>query len=375
MNEKILRDWNNADQYLKDNLNGIVSEVEHIKGTAEGQFIYDTEAKMTKVVPENVSKGIVAMIGGKTVKHSNIWDEQWINGNYTDSGGTTASTIHIRNYNPIPVKPNTAYTMVTTSNTYRIVFWTKDMNLVSSTGGLTDRVFVVPENAYFIGFNMDSVYGGAYKNDIAIYEGEIKNAVYGMGWLDNAPVDKITINNKVIPIPSAILNLPDYGLSTGDVYNYVDFEEMVYHHKVKEIGFNDLTWTLKNATSSVTSNYFQSSDISDAKTVFINSICSKYYHGADRTYLNDNDKTYSKYNDGTLYLIVRDDSYSSNSSESEFVKANADTKFVYELAEEELVPLTDLLLPFKCESGGTIAFENERNLDVPNTVIYEKEMK
>lgn len=44
------------------------------------------------------------------------------------------------------------------------------------------------------------------------------------------------------------------------------------------------------------------------------------------------------------------------------------------LSTVETIDISDMLLPIRCESGGTITLQNEHSLDVPNTVVYKKEV-
>lgn len=279
---------------------------------------------------------------------------------------TTQATSACTDFIPvIPSSTITASGMGTASFNF-IAWYDENKKYIERTGGgaANVRTQVLPATARYVRL---SWYGAT---TIDMYNNNKITIVYGDTALPYTPYNKTThLLDKIVD------KLPDYGASAGDVYNYVDFEEMIYHHKVKKIKFGDMGFAIHDASSVITTKYFRSSDIPYAKAGFANSISAKYEHGNTRTYLNSNDKSYSSYNDGTTYIVVRDDSYSSYATESEFNKANANTEFVYELAEEELIPLIDLLLPFKCEPGGTVTFENEHNLDVPNVIIYEKEMK
>ena len=47
---------------------------------------------------------------------------------------------------------------------------------------------------------------------------------------------------------------------------------------------------------------------------------------------------------------------------------------VVALSTAETIDITDILHPIRCEAGGTITFNNEHSLDMPNTVVYKKEV-
>lgn len=44
------------------------------------------------------------------------------------------------------------------------------------------------------------------------------------------------------------------------------------------------------------------------------------------------------------------------------------------LSTAETINISDILYPIRCEAGGTITLVNEHNLDVPNTIVYKKEV-
>lgn len=44
------------------------------------------------------------------------------------------------------------------------------------------------------------------------------------------------------------------------------------------------------------------------------------------------------------------------------------------LSTAETINISDMLMPIRVETGGTITFNNEHNLDMPNTVVYKKEV-
>lgn len=44
------------------------------------------------------------------------------------------------------------------------------------------------------------------------------------------------------------------------------------------------------------------------------------------------------------------------------------------LSTAETINISDMLMPIRVEAGGTLTFTNEHNLDMPNTVVYKKEV-
>lgn len=527
MNEKILRDWDNADQYLKDNLNNvgsnlncIVSDVEHIKGTAGGQFVYDSQTKMTKVVPDGVNKGIVAMIGGKTVKSKNILNIDALPDLHTEYGLLNNVDIQPRPdgslsltgasngsgswsfYKTIPesttlLKPEHTYTIVCYSSKsvqfggrlykgattqiqtflpqiqttgLRTVTFTTIARTDSSGEEVWDRIGIWFRVVSTETYNDDTVW-------CMILDGESTDTDYEpyFDGLHNAPVESITVSNIIakpnfavitkyteianrtgymyeslktgkynvsitntgtktafaavfrnnarvddtyISINSGttvnviydiidgddvaiyqgsavnidfvkanvvsvggkpfvkeislsnLLDLPDYGCSAGDVYNYIDFEEMVYHHKVRSIDLGTLLWITRSSDGLTYDSDYTSSDRKAASVSSIANIISDIYTTTSRDSVLSNNNQISIA--ATKAICIYDNTI-------DYSAARPIDKFIghvvnYELETEELIDISDILMPFMLESGGTITFENEHNLDVPNTVIYEKEM-
>lgn len=475
-----------------EDIERIDESIKAIKGTAEGQFIYDNDEKMTKVVPDGVNKGIVAMIGGKTVKINQLIDStgksitptaqyaatyesvknisdnnkhiyyvsMFLNGGvnvllgYGYWTGGSANKVIARN---VSTTTPTKYSLVFTNDitpTSRYVYAIEMASSGFKTITLSDIMLIDLTETFGAGkeptleqcdvmfpdyipysnghlwnapirnvalkipdtktlnrigtanINSNGSISELSNNDIITYpvkmgetylfdKGEddtvyafynalpIKGSVsYNQSRTVSdqtglvevvAPINgylafrtvkgySAKVYNKTTLLLDKIVDkLPDYGCSAGDVYNYVDFEEMVYHHRVGSIDMS----TLKDTGPS--GDYFYAVDlVSVKKSGNYNLLCSKYNTTSEVVTADMvNMEIKGNANNGNIYW--KDDKYTSIT----------DLKGVilnYELAEEELIPLTDILMPFMLESGGTITFENEHNLDIPNTVIYEKEM-
>lgn len=517
----------NVDNYDDSEVRGLITDISNsiidlkdtIKGTADGQFIYDSEVKMTKVVPDGVNKGVVAMIGGKTVKmvqmvnglasdiktpgititydngivslsgtattdintpltnpisfvsghktlikgckritpsnrgsicisaqvvgsvmfcrddtvvtpvatiESNlrlvlykddvvtassdsfipmVFDLTAMFGagneptveefntmfpdvyySYTDgelwnapvteityvgkncfdeimeigelnisTGLPIVSTTNLRTVNYQKVKPSTTYYLLTVGANANLCFYNSNKEFISSLTGINNNTFTTPSSCAYMKFRLAAAYGLTYNHDVAIIEGGAD--VY-------TPYTKTTLLlDKIVD------NLPDYGCSAGDVYNYIDFEEMVYHHKVGKVDLGSFTWRLSSDKNSFKTVDSLNTPAITITTAVANILFANYDNVSASGFTGDNQICcYNK------QPAVRDSKYASLTP-AEFKTAMTGKELLYELAEEELIPLTDLLLPFKCEPGGTVTFENEHNLDVPNSIIYEKEMK
>lgn len=167
---------------------------------------------------------------------------------------------------------------------------------------------------------------------------------------------------NTVSVPQEILNLPDYGCSAGDVYNYIDFEEMVYHHKVGKGTFNDLGW--KGYDTNYWSPFADWTIPQPKSNITYNFLVAGY-----------NEKSAGIGTPGDIDIASSSmnlTSYKTYANVTEFKEDNKDTEFVYELAEEELIPIPDIFTILPVEANGTIEFVNEHNLPVPNTVKYQK---
>lgn len=548
----ITQDWTHADQFLNDKIDknnnsikhdfdgltsdvntrftSVENEVKMLNGTADGQFIYDTEAKMTKVVPDVVNKGIVSMVGGKTQKMVQMAD---ISGNTTTVSGVTitpdgyggltisssgAVSSVVRQFNTVNVEPEekwyfsggnskisvgfdgyvnwipaypaaTDVPKIVTSKTsyaphaqivinsdtaltatkiypkiinltamfgagkeptvqecmamfgdmdyipYGSYLWNAPVEKIVLTGrNLFNKTLVQDSYAkatqlpngisltgsYYALFYFDckpnTNYTMSYTadgdNQVGIYDETISDAgkialwsgltggtfnsgsnkrivvllyasrgsntktsnYYNICLVEGAtaPTAYTPYTKTTLSLERIVDNLPDYGASAGDVYNYVDFEEMVYHHKVIEVNPSKLNW------KKYSDNLFYSSD----------NIFKKYDENAKIGLISNKYTTkditiwMSTYNKESECICLQPSTTNQlwicdlkQTDLTAFVNSLTDVKLYAELPQEELIPLTDLILPFKCEPGGTVTFENEHNLDVPNSIIYEKEMK
>lgn len=205
-----------------------------------------------------------------------------------------------------------------------------------------------------------------YANEMIITTGENDNWILVYVDQVNAKkprmyVGKYPYNKDTLSLVDITKNLPDYGCSAGDVYNYIDFDEMKYHHNVGSVDMGTLTVT----TTSTADCYNCGSLSPTGKAATINMISDKYETTGTHDDFISMDKSIRIASDG-ITLSLHDSSYTSGILDGIIVN--------YELATPEEIPLA-LFLPFiQVESGGTIEFVNEHNLDVPNTVLYKKEV-
>lgn len=172
-------------------------------------------------------------------------------------------------------------------------------------------------------------------------------------------------NKIIVPIPQEIFDLPDYGIEG----NYVDLENMKYYHNRTEYDLGLCTFTDDGQKRFATSlpNLKSASNITEIPKL----IMAEYEPVSfDAMYNNASLSGVISVSTGGSLSIRRSDWQTADD-----VKADLNGKIViYELATPEVIDLTSILCPFKVESGGTITLENEHNLDVPNTILYKKEV-
>ena len=162
-------------------------------------------------------------------------------------------------------------------------------------------------------------------------------------------------------IPEAIKNLPDYGAGIDSEHcNWIDFENMVYHHDYTSADLTGKGWISDG------DGIFHTSYPTNAK-VNAYGICNNYT-------VDYNKNTPQNVGD----MIVRDPTYNVM-----YVKVESGTSpdttgviLYYELddTKKERIDISDMLMPIRCETGGTITLQNEHNLDMPNSIMYKKEV-
>lgn len=102
----------------------------------------------------------------------NQWDEEWELGYYAVANGNPVSTTdRIRSKNPIPVIPNTDYSITKPSNisynNFNVLFYDANGNYISYNSGNTN-IRHTPKNCRYIKFYLDIIYGTTYNHDICI---------------------------------------------------------------------------------------------------------------------------------------------------------------------------------------------------------------
>lgn len=102
----------------------------------------------------------------------NQWDEEWELGYYAVSNGNPVSTTdRIRSKNPIPVIPDTDYSITKPSNiaynNFNVLFYDAQDNYISYNSA-NSNIRHTPANCRYIRFYLDIIYGTTYNDDICI---------------------------------------------------------------------------------------------------------------------------------------------------------------------------------------------------------------
>ena len=207
-------------------------------------------------------------------------------------------------------------------------------------------------------------------------------------------------HKNTYPVLEAVRQLPGYGWSTGNAYNYVDFEGKKYHKKVEKFQFNKLKFYGQDPSKKTgwnTENTF------GLYAYWNGSNGSDNYHAAASSCNNDfavtstnarygYDSTENCVYAAAGYLCVRitrtwaeTTLKITESSLSELISAVTDffesNDYVgyFELAEEEIIDISDLIgdtfqEPFEVEAGGTLTFKNSNDggfqIPVPSEEEY-----
>lgn len=314
----------------------------------EDYYPYNEGELMSMPVNEVVEQG------------KNLFDEKMELGlmnydvNFENFGENIASKNQLRSSNYIPVEPNTQYFF----NSYRAIAFIYDAKRkpikIGSNGYLSmGSLFTTPSNARYLKFYLTKEYGIIYNSDLILTKGA--TTAY-------SPYHKNTY-----PIPQAILNLDGYGDGVSDdVYNYVDWENKEYHKRVGRVDLGTLPWI----------NYRENDNLLFVTNKLNNSIsksiCSKYVKKTNAS-IGKEDKFYYF---NPFNMVVVDSSYS---DANDFKVGIQGVMLYYNLAEEEIIDISDIIdstfqEPIEVEAGGTLTFQNSNGdgyrLPIPNEEEY-----
>lgn len=268
----------------------------------------------------------------------NAWDEEWKLGYYSNvTGQYVSDTQYLCVKNPVRVLPNTTYSVCKPEDSYEVLFYDADNNLINATGRTT---FTTPSNCAYLTFWLNSTYGTTYNNDICIslsYDDD-KDGTYEEHWEHETAIDVTTLKGKLNGIGDSVVVFPDGLKSAGNVHDEIVKSGDVTK-AIKRIGAVDLgtqKWSVEgNNTFAAPPIDYKFTDDYTA-----NYLCNRYMsipHGA-------------RYKDKSVFLneqcrvLITDSSYSDAAT---FKTAMSGVILYYELAEPEEYIIDDALLPVK----------------------------
>lgn len=174
-----------------------------------------------------------------------------------------------------------------------------------------------------------------------------------------------------LPIPAAIRNLNGYGLGAGEVSNTVGFDTGKYTRRVGIVDLGSVAWYYGNwGAKNVFSTYsFQAGGERETiKAGTKNVVCSASFVGVGEIYNGTADNAFCVNGDSIRGM------FSGYTDVASFKAAMSGVMLVYELAEPEVIDISDKLSAdnyIKVFENGTVFMESENKLDVPSTITYQ----
>lgn len=396
-------------QRVTTNETNISTLKKHMVGElTDSDFQEDSTVAMTKTVPSGMADYVaISKISGKTVKSKNLIPFPYYQVSESSSGITivvnkdqsitlkgtaTASTVVCRlvfpSFNEIKLD-NKKYIFDQSfepSVKLRIDnrIYKKDGSYISIKA--TDNRYIEIDNTsgvydYISHFSVYVVTGNVVnitiKPMLYVYEDEyIPYEPYFEG-LRSAPVESVVSTSAdgttkiTLLIPDSDRNLPCFGYGINEtVQNIRDYENGTYTQMVAEVDLGDLSW-VRNGDNG--NRFYCDISTMKASSSITNGICSLYNRNpVDWKSLNDKDFCLGQnINLKGANIAIRDDSYTDATT---FKTAMKGVKLVYELATPVVTDCSDILHPIRVETGGTITLQNEHGLDMPNSIMYKKEV-
>ena len=400
----------NADN-IDTNKTNISTLAKHMTGDlTDSDFQEDSTVAMTKTVPSGMGDyAAISKISGKTQKVVQLISDRktWTNGSTVDSKTFFMPVIQSR--------ASTSSTTVTesldTSSTSATGLYQRKFKATQNAGavyikhnGTTKDILlanneanIVANHSYIFSCNIVAnnpsannglsltnvmlfditAMGFAESTTLEQFNAAIKEYVAYGSYLWNAPVESVVSTSAdgttetTLLLPDSDRNLSCFGYGIDEtIQNVRDYENGTYTQMVAEVDLGNLADSMYFNQSY--SNHVIGIRIS-AKASSVG-ICSKYSYVSPPPsgVTNMTDKSFAIGSDGQMY--IRDSSITDTTDVTQIKSVLSGTKAVYQLATPVVTECSDILHPIRCEAGGTITFNNEHNLDIPNTVIYKKEV-
>ena len=196
---------------------------------------------------------------------------------------------------------------------------------------------------------------------------------YNVGELMSASVNEViyldTKNKETsYPIPQAILNLPGYGWSVGDVRNEVNWENKQHIQRVNAVDLGTLNWGYMTGYTAFMANVSGKADGQ-------NMLCSMYINYGKASLSSMPDMYICANNSGKL-IFIKNSKYTDADA---FKQAMNGVMLYYKFAESIITDISDIVdntfqEPVEVEAGGTLTFKNSHGDDyripVPSSEEY-----
>lgn len=210
---------------------------------------------------------------------------------------------------------------------------------------------------------------------------------YNAGELMSASVNEITYSDTKTQethysISQAILNLPGYGWSAGDVRNEVNWENKQYIQRVDKVDLGTLNWIESGDAQRDGNATYKSGSLNTVirrySTYSGNSICEKF-NIVKVNDINRNEYEYSIGNSEMAYPLQFTVKSTFCTDENDFKNKINGIMLCYELAEPIVSDISDIIgntfqEPLEVEVGGTLTFKNSNGNDyripVPSSEEY-----
>ena len=286
---------------------------------------------------------------------ANIWDEEIEIGglNITD-GAANGNVGYLRSKFNMCL-PNTIYFMNSGSHSdMGIWFYDVNRNFISKQYK-HNTTFTTPLRAYYFKICW---YGTTYKNDIAIIKGT--SGTY------------TPYRHKNYPINESIQSLDGYGLGiNASLYNYIDFENKKFIKKVRKYVFKGNEEWVYYANGHRWAAINLSGSLAKVNSNLLTNVPNIVNYG--NTYDVDKSIYIGNFNNKLTIQIADSTNLPSTTTKQEVRDYLKGKVLYYELETYEEVDLKDIIKDdafLDVESKGTITFNNEKQFDFPNNVMF-----
>lgn len=283
----------------------------------------------------------------------------------------------------------------TTSATWTVL---TQISKASSSGKSLVQLFSFDSTEYQIKkdsfnlFDLTQMFGSTIAD--YIYSLEQSQAGAGVAWFKNmfpndyypyceptiisSQTDRVDVASSDGTVTQQITTSFPVLNSAGNVYDYIDLNELKLHQRVGVVDLGTFNWnTFPYGAAKTFRSYDYTGKKPSGSTFVANIICSDYESiSANDLYSFNKDKAIAVHN-GSVGLMINDSKYTDATA---FKSAMNGVMLYYELAEEVI---TDIDIPteftewLQVEPGGTVTFRNaddSKQLAVPNAVSWVRKL-